>query len=106
MASGTLQIPKSGWSDREDFDTKEYGVLIGYINPILGIAIIKWVGNSVSSPSGEISITIPNKYCPKNNFSTVMRNGDQLEVRVDGSVKLTFTSSATWTGCSIMYPLI
>ena len=103
MAEGTINIPKSGWSALETLHSETYGYLTGMRNPNLGIAILRWGGNSNSTPSSAETWDLNPNYKPAINCSVTMRNGDQIAVSTEGTIQMFFTGSI-WSSCSIMYP--
>ena len=104
MAEGYINIPKNGWTSYETLHTETYGALYGCINPQIGIGYIAWAGNNNTSISGLLSIAVPNNYKPINNFLVILRNGDNMEIRADGTVRLALTGQS-WSGASAVYPL-
>ena len=83
---------------------ESYGTLVGYYNETLKIGFIMWNGNSTAPTAGEKFFSLPAVYTPVQNAGTPIRNGDVLEVRLDGHAKVTL-STATWSQGTIMYPL-
>lgn len=104
MAEGYINIPKNGWTSYETLHTETYGALYGCINPQIGLGMITWSGNSNTPISGVLSITIPNNYKPINNVTVVLRNGDNMEVRTDSTVRVSLTGTF-WSGATLLYPL-
>lgn len=104
MAEGTINIPKNGWSALETLRSETYGYLTGMRNQNLGIAIVRWGGNSNPTPSSAETWDLQSFYKPAINCAVTMRNGDQMSVTTEGKIQMFFTG-ANWSACSIMYPI-
>lgn len=82
--------------------TYEYGTLKGCYWPSLKLAFVKWNGNANASPSGTIDVTPSESYRAFESTITTMRNGNVMEARSEGKIRLIFTGS-TWSGASLTY---
>ena len=102
MSQSVIKKPQVVWESATLYH-QSYGDMIAYYNLVLKIATITWSGGSVQPPDTRISIPLPAYLTPKRNFSVPMRNGDNLEVRIDGAI--TVFAGRTWSGATITYPL-
>lgn len=103
MAVSTIPKEQGIWQSGV-IASETYGTLYGHYNTALKIAFLSWNGNSTAPTAGQKSFTMPSVYTPRQNSSVPVRMGDNMEVRTDGSVRITLTTS-TWSGAAIMYPL-
>ena len=84
--------------------TQTYGNLVGYYNTTLKIAFLSWNGNSTAPTAGLKSFTLPAEFTPKQGTVVPLKGADSMEVRTDGQVRVTLSTTA-WSAGTVMYPL-
>ena len=98
-------IPKMGgdWNS-VTIANETYGALVGYYNSILKLGFVRWSGNATAPTAGTHEWTLPSAMVPQIESTTVLRNGDYISVRPDGTARVVTTTS-TWSTASLMYLL-
>lgn len=81
-----------------------YGSCVGYKNINLRLAFVRWTGNGTVPPSGgySFSFNLPSGFLVSENALVPVRNGDSMEIRSEGIVRIVITNY--WSATSIMYP--
>ena len=83
-----------------------YGILKCRYNKSLKLCQMQWSGNGHTPGTTQYSFNLPSSpvLTPNFNSSTPLRNGDLMEVRTDGTVRVGLTGM-DWSGGSIMYSI-
>ena len=111
-AINTLNSNIRTWADAGVLASETYGTLRGYYNTALKLGCVVWTGNANASPSSATtkSYALPNSLKPIQGFIVPMKKGDinsngYIEIRTDNTVRVSTTSSMTYTGGVCIYPL-
>ena len=104
VASGwttpTALTPKSGSTA-----VSNYGTMMASINKDIGMACLKWSGNSTAPTAGNYDFTLSSEYVPSTSYIVPIKSGSYMELRAADSVIRVSLTTATWSGGVLVYPL-
>lgn len=96
------------FTDTGTLVTKSYGTLYYIRSPFLGIAILRWIGNTNVPTEQVVEVSTPTKLVPLNNanFGAPIARGDLIEVQATViRLRLTTTAASGWGIATLIYPL-
>lgn len=97
----TALTPKSGSSA-----VSNYGLMRASINKDIGVAYLKWTGNSTAPTAGNYDFTLSSEYIPSTDYVVPIKSGNYMELRRTESVIRVSLTTATWSGGTLVYPVV